>query len=86
MKSKEQKRKECEARVEKWRLLSPQEKLNVIDQRLGVGIGAKKERAKLAELLPKPEVKPVPVLQQDERASTPVAKKYIKPGTRLVLR
>jgi len=59
MKSKETKRKESADRVEKWQSLTPQQQLNLIDERLGKGIGAKRQRAKLAELLPKPVIEPV---------------------------
>jgi hypothetical protein len=34
-----------------WRALSPKEQLAVIDRRLGVGQGAKKQRARIAKAL-----------------------------------
>lgn len=77
MKSKDEKRKDCAARVEKWQKLFPEEKLKLIDQRNGVGRGAKKERAKLALLLPKPDpivVEAVRLLVPQERKATPVIK------------
>jgi hypothetical protein len=45
MKPIEQKRREGEARNEYWRELSPADQLRVLDRRLGVGQGAKRQRA-----------------------------------------
>jgi len=53
-----------------WAALSPEEQLKAIDKRLGEGLGAKKQRAKLAKKL---EVKPAPVAETKK----PVAKKKV---------
>lgn len=39
----------AEQRQEEWRQLIPQQQLEVLDSRLGVGQGATKQRAKIAE-------------------------------------
>ena len=49
MKSKEQKREEAEARQKVYDGLSTRQKIARIDARLGIGIGATKERQRLAE-------------------------------------
>lgn len=85
MKSKEQKRNECVARIEKWQQLTPEEQLKELDRRLGAGKGAKKQRAKLAALLPVQDVK----VEQPKAESTKPAKKKKKSipnGSRVVLR
>jgi hypothetical protein len=57
MKSKEQKAKDCQERAEKFQSLTPQQRWELLDQRLGKNIGAKRQRAKLiAEC---PELAPV---------------------------
>jgi hypothetical protein len=62
MKSKDQKRKEGEERNRGYSTMTPAEKLHDLDQRLGVGVGAKRQRAKLEGLLPpKPEVVDEPI-------------------------
>lgn len=43
----DQKRGEAEERTAAWRAMTPQEKLKDLDARLGVGLGAVKQRAKL---------------------------------------
>lgn len=48
MKSKHQKREEGEARNIEWRKLSTMEKLTALDNRLGVGVGAKRQRKMLS--------------------------------------
>jgi len=53
MKSKEVKREDAEKRYLKHELLTPKQKLKKLDQRLGVGVGATKERARLAKLINK---------------------------------
>lgn len=45
---KEFKRDEAEIRVMAWQRLTPKEQLAVLDRRLGPGVGATKERAKIA--------------------------------------
>lgn len=40
-----------EKRNEKWRQLSPQKQLAELDSRLGKGVGAVKQRAKLQKLI-----------------------------------
>lgn len=47
----EKKRKEALERNAKWASLSLVEQLKVLDYRLGVGEGAKKQRAKIAKKL-----------------------------------
>lgn len=42
---------EAKERQQYWEQLSPIQKLNALDLRLGVGIGAKKQRKRLAALL-----------------------------------
>lgn len=51
MKSKEVKRKEAEFRKEQTNKLSPQARLDLLDQRLGRNKGASKERARLNILI-----------------------------------
>jgi hypothetical protein len=41
------------ARSEFWQRLSPQQQLQVLDRRLGVGIGAVKQRARLTAAITK---------------------------------
>lgn len=85
--SKEQKLAEANARAEKWRALTPQEKWNVLNKRLGNGLGAKKERAKLiAECLELvPVSAPAPKVA-DMMAGIPPKKKInIKQG-RVILK
>lgn len=48
---KEQRRREALARNEEWQKLSPEEQLKELNQRLGVGIGAQKQRARLNKIL-----------------------------------
>jgi hypothetical protein len=45
---KEIRRKESDERNEYWRSLSKDEKVKSLDSRLGVGVGAKKQRTKLS--------------------------------------
>lgn len=45
------KKEEAQKRMEIWQRLSPKEQLEILDRRLGVGEGAKKQRARLAILL-----------------------------------
>lgn len=40
---------------------TPQERLAVLDQRLGVGVGAVRERARLAQVMARPTVFDVPI-------------------------
>lgn len=47
MKSRTQKRDESKVRNEKTASLTPQQRLEKLDQLLGKGVGAKKERSKL---------------------------------------
>lgn len=41
----------AEERAEAWRKLSPEDQLNLLDARLGKGVGAGKQRQKLAKQL-----------------------------------
>jgi hypothetical protein len=42
-------REEAQKREEAWRALTPQAQLYALDSRLGHGVGAKKQRARLAK-------------------------------------
>ncbi len=46
-----QRKAENEARVEAWQAMTPQKQLAELDARLGKGVGAKKQRARLNLLL-----------------------------------
>ena len=47
------KREAAEARNAKWAALSPQAQLAALDAKFGVGVGAKRQRARIAALLKK---------------------------------
>ena len=47
MKIKQQKREDAIKRNELWNKLTPQQKIQQLDQKFGIGIGAKKQRTKL---------------------------------------
>lgn len=49
MKTQEVRRKEAKERIEAVKDLTPTQRLARLDERLGPGVGAKKERARLAE-------------------------------------
>lgn len=49
MKDRKIKREEAEARNSEWAARSPKNQLAELDRRLGKGVGAKKQRAKIAE-------------------------------------
>lgn len=51
MKSPEQRRKEAQVRIEAVKALTPAQRLARLDERLGRGVGAKRERTKLAEAM-----------------------------------
>lgn len=51
MKPKQQKRTEAAARDTEWRKLTPKQQLAALDRRLGKGVGAAKQRARLQETL-----------------------------------
>lgn len=44
----EQKRSEAVARAIAWSALGPKEQLSALDNRLGAGVGAKRQRARIA--------------------------------------
>jgi len=50
MKSKQVKREEAKVRKEKYEALTPEEKVKKLDDKLGVGVGAAKERKRLEEV------------------------------------
>jgi hypothetical protein len=52
-----ERRIEAVARQEEWANLSPAEQLAELDRRLGKGIGAKKQRARITKALNKGKVK-----------------------------
>jgi hypothetical protein len=47
----EKRQAEAQERAKVWGALSPNEQLKVLDDRLGTGKGAKRQRARLAKLL-----------------------------------
>lgn len=51
MKTKNTKRSEAAERQSEWAKLTPKQQLADLDRRLGAGVGAKKQRARLAEKL-----------------------------------
>jgi len=51
MKTKEQKRLEAEERRERCSMLTPLERIHMLDQRLGKGVGAVRERERLEKML-----------------------------------
>lgn len=51
-KSKDQRYEEAVAREELFIKRTPAQQIALLDKRLGVGVGAKKERARLAEVKP----------------------------------
>ena len=53
MKDKRIKQEEAETRQERYSTLTIEQRISVLDKRLGVGIGAKKERDNLDKLLKK---------------------------------
>lgn len=59
MKLKQIKRNEAEARNTAYNVLSPAARLIRLDTKLGVGVGAERERARLARLLKAKAAKPV---------------------------
>jgi hypothetical protein len=60
----QEKREEGDKRNVAWRALSPAAQVKELDQRLGVGVGAKRQRTKLAATLT-----PVPVVLSPEAAA-----------------
>lgn len=46
-----ERRAQANARVEAWRSLSPQQKLKTLDNRLGKGLGAVRQRERIAQEL-----------------------------------
>ena len=54
--SRADRRKESEIRNESWKLLSLHQQLESIDLRLGKGIGAKKQRARIQYKIDHPQV------------------------------
>lgn len=53
MKQREEKKAEGEVRNAEWRKLTPAQQLADLDARLGVGVGATRQRAKLLKLTEK---------------------------------
>ncbi len=60
----EQRRKEAAERQEARNKLSPSEQIALLDQRLGKGLGAKKERARLRKLM---DAKPKETSPKEEK-------------------
>ena len=56
VRSRADRRKEAEIRNESWKLLSLHQQLESIDLRLGKGIGAKKQRARIQYKIDHPQV------------------------------
>lgn len=48
---------EAEGRAEVWEGLTPQQQLATLDRRLGKGLGAEKQRARIAKTIAKKAVK-----------------------------
>ena len=48
---------EAEGRAEVWEGLTPEQQVAALDRRLGKGLGAKKQRARIAKALAKAKVK-----------------------------
>lgn len=59
------KRDEAKERQEYYDKLTTEQKLAAIDTKFGVGVGSKKQRARLASMLEKPEQKEVELPEQD---------------------
>ena len=53
--SKTQRREDAEVRHARWDALSPKEQLRQLDIRLGKGVGAKKQRVRLAKRIAEEE-------------------------------
>jgi len=53
MRSKEEKRAEAKERQKKWESLTLEQQLKAIDERLGKGVGATKQRLKIKMLMEK---------------------------------
>ena len=56
VRSRADRRKEAEIRNESWKLLSLHQQLESIDLRLGKGIGAKKQRARIQYKIDHPQI------------------------------
>lgn len=61
---KEAKRASAAARAEAYAKLTPQQKLARLDAAFGVGLGAKRERARLAKPIVAPATTPTPVQEE----------------------
>jgi hypothetical protein len=48
---------DAEGRQEEWDKLTPQQQLSALDGRLGKGVGAEKQRARIAKTITKAKVK-----------------------------
>jgi hypothetical protein len=64
---KELRHTEAVKRNEAWNKLSPAQQLAELDKRLGVGIGAAKQRAKIAALLEKHQAKVVATALKEQQ-------------------
>jgi hypothetical protein len=80
MQSKNQKREKAVELVNAWRTLTPTQQLASLDARLGVGVGAKRQRTKLDALLhpPTPVIVPQPVAPVVTTLDAPKKKKFKK--------
>ena len=56
MNTKQIKETEAKVRNEAWAKLTPEQQLSELDRRLGKGIGAKKQRAKIQAKIDNPQV------------------------------
>lgn len=88
MQSKNQKREQAPLLVAAWRALTPAEQVASLNARLGVGQGAKRQRAKLSAIL-NPVTPTTPVEAPPNGGEpgagltdTPVKKKKFKKGNR----
>lgn len=82
MQSKNQKREKAVELVNAWRTLTPTQQLASLDARLGVGVGAKRQRTKLDAILhpPPPVIVPHPVAPVVTTTDAP--KKKFKKGNK----
>ena len=75
---KQQRRKESEVRTFAWQECTPQEQLVLLDSRLGKGVGAVKQRARLAAKMAA-AAKP-PKVETKKNGPDPTKKKGAKSG------
>lgn len=62
-----EKREEAENRTADWRRLTPEEQITSLDTRLGKGIGAKKQRARIIKEIANKEEPETPIVTEEEK-------------------